>query len=721
MKIFTLPLLLDLLLGLGIAASAQTTLTGRVQDATGQPVIGANIYLKGLYDGATSEGEGSFKFSTKQTGEQVLVASFMGFTTLEKTINLNQPVAPLTLTLKADHKQLQAVTISAGAFEASDEKRSALLKPLDIVTTAGATADIMGAINTLPGTQKVGEEGKLFVRGGDSYETKTFIDGLPVANPYSATVPDVPSRGRFSPFLFSGMAFSSGGYSAEYGQALSSALLLKSQDLPEQSQTGISILSVGGSLSRTKRWENTSLALTADYTNLAPYMSLVPQSRSWIHAPESKNGSVVFRQKTSKTGMFKLYGTYTSSKLGVWQQDLDQPEQPWKVNLQNQNLFLNSTYQENFKENWTLQTGMTFTHTQENIDLSEKHVSSDENTWNGKAVLIYDAGRSVTVKTGVEGQLKGFDQKYQEAPTAAIRHGLVDEQYVATFAEADVYLGTKLVARPGVRWEHSGVLNQSALSPRLALAYQTGKDTQVSFAYGHFYQTPENNYLKYRQPLTFERATHYILNYQRSFDKRTLRVEGYYKQYQHLVRYNTEDVNKATEFNNAGNGYARGIELFFRDQQTVKGGVYWVSYSFLDSKRLYKHYPVAAQPGFASTHNLSVVYKQMINPIKTYLGTTFSYTSGRPYNNPNEELFQNGRTKSYLDLSLNASYLTNIKSHYTIVYLSCTNLLGFNNVFGYRYASAPDANGHYASQPVLPGAKRSVVVALLISINDAKK
>jgi vitamin B12 transporter len=714
----TATLLSFFLLLVGHQVLAQVVVKGQVKDTDGQAIIGANVILKGTYDGASTDAAGSFSFKTKSTGSQVLVISYLGYSTLEKLITLDQPVAPLNLVLKPDYRQLQAVQISAGAFEASDEKRSALLTSRDIVTTAGAAADIMGAINALPGTQKVGEEGKLFVRGGDSYETKTFIDGLPVANPYNASVPDVPARGRFSPFLFSGMAFSSGGYSAEYGQALSSALLLQSQDLAEESQTGISLLSVGAILSRTKRWENTSLAVSGEYTNLQPYMRLVPQRQDWINMPETKAGSVVFRQKTSPTGLFKVYGTYASSEFALFQEDINAPETPTQVNLSNQNLFLNSSYEEVFKEKWTLQTGTTYTYTTQAITAGTTDVNTGTHTWNGKAVMIRDLGHAVTLRTGLETQLSKYDQTFQQNPTAETRHGLVDDQNVAGFAEADVYLGSKLVARPGLRWERSQFLDKNALSPRLALAYQVGKDGQVSFAYGHFYQTPEQDYLKYQQPLTFEKAVHYILNYQRTFGKRTLRVEGYHKQYQNLIRFNAPELLNATQINNGGHGYARGVEFFFRDQETIKRGDYWISYSFLDSKRLYKGYPELARPSFASTHNLNLVYKQMIDPIKTYVGTTFSYTSGRPFHNPNQEGFMQGRTKNYLDLSVSASYLTTIKGHNVILHGACNNLLGFNNVFGYRYAARPGQDGQFASQPILPGAKRFALVALLISIND---
>lgn len=148
----------------------------------------------------------------------------------------------------------------------------------------------MGAINTLPGTATVGESGRLFVRGGEGYETKVFIDGLEVRNAFGATAPNVPTRGRFSPFLFKGVTFSTGGYSAEYGQALSSSLILNSNDLAEQTQGDISLMSVGGDLAYTKRWDNTSISGKVQYTDLRPYQHMVNQFFDWEQAPVRKVG-----------------------------------------------------------------------------------------------------------------------------------------------------------------------------------------------------------------------------------------------------------------------------------------------------------------------------------------------------------------------------------------------------------------------------------------------
>jgi vitamin B12 transporter len=137
------------------------------------------------------------------------------------------------------------VVISAGAFEASDEKKSTVLKPLDIVTTAGSNGDNYGALKTLPGTQQTNDREGLFVRGGTGAETQTFIDGTWVRNAFSAAVPDLGARGRLILLYLKGTVFSTGGYSALYGGALSSAVILETIDLPERSSANLNLSSVG--------------------------------------------------------------------------------------------------------------------------------------------------------------------------------------------------------------------------------------------------------------------------------------------------------------------------------------------------------------------------------------------------------------------------------------------------------------------------------------------
>jgi vitamin B12 transporter len=709
------------LLAMAGAAGAQTTLRGQVKDQQGQPVIGVNVFLLHTYDGASTDSTGTFAFTTQEKENQVLVITLVGYKKQEKPLHLAGGEAqPLHLVLTEERNQLNTVVITAGSFEAGDEKRTTVMKSRDIVTTAGATADIVGALNTLPGAQKVGEEGKLFVRGGDSYETQTFIDGLMVQHPYNSSVPNLATRGRFSPFLFSGTVFSSGGYSAEYGQALSSALLLHTNELPDETLTGISLLAVGLNLSHTQRWEKTSLAFTGEYTNLAPLFSLVKQKTDWQQAPEMKGGSAIFRHKTSETGLLKFYSTCSQSHMALNQPDYDRPAQSRHIDLRSDNIYLNSTFSEILNDKWTLKSGISYSRDTEQIDLSREKVDRVETVLQARTVFSHQVTADIWIKFGAEHQEKSYDQHYREQPAGLQLRGQFGEHYSAGFTEADVYLTTKLVARPGLRLDYSALLQQAVLAPRMALAYKTGFNSQVSGAYGLFYQSPQNDYLKISQDLSFEKASHYILNYQVMTDKRTFRMEGYYKQYDKLVKYAERESYNPDTYHNGGKGYARGVELFWRDQQSIKNGDYWISYSYLDTKRDYKYFPEPVVPTFASKHNLSVVYKHWIPKLNIYAGLTYSYTTGRPYHDPNQEGYNLGRTPAYRDLSMNLSYLTRIRGHFTILYVSCTNLLGYDNTFGYRYSAMPATDGHFPVTRIAPPARRFPFIALLISIDQKK-
>ena len=256
MKIILFALTILLLSGI---LRAQTRIIGTVNTDKGLPLANVNIMIKHSYDGTSSDSTGHFNFTSSEMGRQVLQFSSMNYSTDSLIIDLNGKVLELHLKLKEKFNELNAVTITAGAFEAGDSKKGAVLSSLDVATTAGATADLFAALQTLPGTQTAFSESGLFVRGGSATETKTFFDGMLVKNPFNTSVPDQASRGRLSPFLFKGTSFSAGGYSAQYGQALSSALMLESKDLPEKTTTAISLLSVGASADHSTRFESSSL------------------------------------------------------------------------------------------------------------------------------------------------------------------------------------------------------------------------------------------------------------------------------------------------------------------------------------------------------------------------------------------------------------------------------------------------------------------------------
>ena len=94
------------------------------------------------------------------------------------------------------------------------------------------------------------------------------------------------------------------------------------------------------------------------------------------------------------------------------------------------------------------------------------------------------------------------------------------------------------------------------------------------------------------------------------------------------------------------------------------------------------------------------------------MGATYSFTSGRPYENPNLDGFNESRTDGYHDLSFNVAYLPTPR---VVLYASATNLLGSDQVFGFNYASQPGENGMYASEAIRLPAKRFIFIGCFIT------
>ncbi len=707
-------LLLIFLLILSFGATGQTQISGTVTDEHGEKIPGANISLEGFYDGASSGIDGTFSFTTPERGTATLVASFVGYQRFTQVISLEKKPITVAIVLREEINQLDAVTISAGSFTAGEEKRRTILKAVDIATTAGATADIAGALNTLPGTTKNGESGRLFVRGGDSNETRTFIDGMAVFNAYGPSAPNTPGRGRFMPFMFKGTSFSTGGYSAEYGQALSSALVLNSKDKAELNQTDIGLLSVGGDVAHTQVWDRSSVSAKIQYTNLKPYFGLIDQRVDWVSMPTSLEGSSAFRTEVGKEGLLKVYGNFNRSSFSLRNHDVADPTLSQTIDLSNTYAYGNAAYRQSLGKEWVLRGGVSYNYNLNDYRVDQVPLQEKEQGVHAKAVAEHSVSDKVEVRFGSEVIQRNYTANKQDEKTAAVLTQGFDEVISGSFAEVEAYANKHLVAKSGVRAELNNLTGGWRVDPRISLAYRPGKNGQFSLAYGTFHQSAQNQYLRINNSLHAERAEHFIFNYQLMSNNRTFRIETYYKKYDQLVRFINGDAN---QLNNTGFGYAKGIELFWRDNQTIRNVDYWISYSYLDTERDYLNFTRSAMPSFASNHNFSFVYKHFVTAIRSQIGFTYSYSTGRPYFNPNNPVFNGDRTPYYEDLSLNISYLPR---NWLIIYTSCTNLTDRNNIFGYNYSTVPDAQGVYARTPIRQPAPHFIFLGVFITISKNK-
>jgi hypothetical protein len=715
MRIFGLINLLHLfsfLLALPGSSHAQVAISGKVFSKSGGTLPGVNIWIKGTYDGASTDASGSFSFSTPESDSLVLVVSAIGYELFE--LWLRDATANIAVTLKAKVTELNAVSITAGSIEISDKANANVMKPIDILTTAGAVGDITGALSTLPGTATVANDGRLFVRGGDASETAIFFDGLRVGNAYGTTTTNLPTRNRFSPALFKGTFFSTGGYSAEYGDALSSVLVLETVDEPVRSQVDLSFMTVGGSASATLAGKKQSITAEVSFTDLAPYQNLVSQDFDWERAPLSYSGQTVYRRKWGKDGRVKAFFQGARSSLVLWVPQPGQETRGLRTGIDNDFLFANVSYRKPISAKLIAEGGASLSANNDLIELGANRYRNKQNLAHLKQKFTHYSTDAFKIRFGGELFIEDFSQRDELIQ----RTRQIGDTRSAIFAEAEWYASPLLTLRAGWRTAYSSRSDGWSFEPRLAAAFKPYKQATISLATGIFSQSQQPEIAIVSPGIANAQAVHYQLSFQHEQNGRIIRTEAYYKPYDGLHLLDAQgDLDGADTYSANGAGMAGGVDFFYRDNTTFKSLDYWITYSYVHSRRQYGSFKSEVQPSFAPSHNLSVVGKYWIARWKSQPGVTLSANSGYTYDNPNLKGEMESVSPSFVSLSVNWSYLVRQN---LIVHFSCTNVTGRDNIFGYRYDDTAEPNGSFAALPQRQAAPRFIFIGVFWTLSSDK-
>ena len=711
----------------GITANAQYKISGTVINNKNKPVKGANVYLDNTIDGGTTDSNGIFRFTTSEKGPQTIVASEISHSPAGQPVNIDGDISGIVITLVANApKDLDVVVITAGSIDATNDKGKTVLKPLDIVTTAGSGADVVKAMQTLPGTQQTGPDNGLFVRGGDANEAAVIVDEMVVQNAFFNGAPGVATRSRFGAFQYQGVAFSSGGYSARYGQALSGVLELNTTDLPDKSNINLGANLAGANASGVKKWKNSAIEGGGGYTNLTPFYGIIKSNFDFYKVPQGGNGNARYIWKPNKNGILKVAVNTQHNTTGV---TIPDPFNAGTVNFvtADHNYFGNASYKQLFKSKYMLYTAASVSQNNTNFEFGPLKYGQDEYRRQFRVEGKRYFNSRLNLMLGTDIQSFGLARKNDTAKQS------FDEILSGAYAELEWTPVNRFAVKPGIRYENSTLIGANTIAPRLSMALKTGVHSQASVAGGMFYQEAPSVYLIAGHRPDMQLATHYIANWQWSQDNRTLRLEGYYKKYDSLILetgapYNPNIyryISPTATVTNGGSGYAQGVELFWRDKKTFKNTDYWISYSYIDTKRQFLNYPIAATPTFIANHNLNLVGKYWIDKIKTNVSATYSYASGRPYYNLPGYLADNTRfltdrtTPDFNSLSVSLAYLHSFGKWFTVFYLSVENVTNAKNVFGYRYS--PDGNGGYTESKIVPALYRTIFFGVNMSLSEFSK
>ena len=658
--------------------TAQNTISGVVTDGR-EPLPGTNIFIVGSIDGCLSDSLGRFSFTTTQTGEATLKATFIGYEDYTLTTDVSL-MRHLTIQMNEQATTIDEVVVTASTFSFGKGNNFKTMDALDVVLAGNSCGDIVAALQTLPGTQRVGENGKLYVRGGESDECQTFVNGMHALVPYSTNTENTAVRGRFSPFMFKGINFSLGGYSGEYGQALSSVLPMETTDAATSDKFGVSASLVDWNIGGTKAYENSSLSFNAALTSMGLYDELFTQRQEFTRPYRKLSGEAQYKKEFSASSVLKSYVGYDWTTVG---QHINERN----LSLMEHNIYANVTHRASIGQGYSLFTGIANSSVLADIDdarMAGDHYHNFRNEVHLKAEVSKVFSDLLKASAGVEDYIRNSTMRYDAY------HYQLNYNILAAHADAQWRIIPRVFLNMSARAEMTRT--DWLLMPRMTLSYIPNKQLQFSLVAGRYSQTAADDYLaQSRSNLSQSTADHAIFSMQYKSETTLLRIEPYWKKYHSLP------LLENGYYQPHGYGTSRGVDVFVEDHSLIRNLTTTLSYSFNDSERLYLDYTEVRTPDYASRHNLRLTAKYGIS--KVIIGLAESYASGRH--------FPSGTTPHYNSLDVNLTYLLSPK---VIVYSSLNNILGRTNIFRF------DTNGC----PVVASRDRFLYIGIFVSLKNNK-
>jgi hypothetical protein len=724
-----------LLVLLPLTAAAQPAVVeGQVLDATSAPVSYANVRLAGSADGAATDTTGRFRFRTRQHGTVTLRASAVGHETAEQTVRL-APGDTTTVQLALSSSQVQLDEAVVTGTYSTGPSETTTLDPTEAVTTPGAAGDFFRALQAFPGVAAPGDGAGLFVRGGDVTETKVLLDQATVQYPYRYESPAGGTFGAVPPFLVDGTQFSMGGFSAEYGNALSGVLAMESQDRPTQARQYLNLGLAAASLSIDQPLieDELGIRVSGNRSFTGVLFRVNGERDDYTTVPQGIDGNVGLTWDYSDTGQLKFFAFARHNRIGV-----ETTEGAYS------GVYRSEETSQLYNLQWTAQAGRWTVESSASgsIHTTEKGFGAlDLTPTDASAKLRVDATRTTenwTVRTGgtVKRRRYQFEgtlptQPEVVSPGAPTRS--VEETLWATrgggYAELVSSVFSPLTARIGVRTDHQSRAGGPTVDPRVALSWQFSSHTRLRAAWGLYHQFPElathSEHLG-ENSLDAQRAQHVVLGLRHERDDLLLRAEAYHKPYRDLV-VRTGD----SRFANTGTGFAQGVDLFAKYGaflETRFNG--WASYSLLRSRRTQardRGRTVQLEQGpapFDLTHQITAVGKvRVIDGIR--VGGTYRYTTGQPFTPvvgrvqldsgaflPVDGPVGSERLPAYHRLDLQMSYFWPFnRQQNVVVYAALNNALDRANVVDVTYS--PD---YSERRDRTTDFRRSVYVGLTLTL-----
>lgn len=669
------------------AQNSTDILRGTVIDAqTLEPLPFANILVLDSNFGTTSNTNGKFELSNGlKTGEiQITYVGYKGLLVnldeLDYSTEIFFPLNPINI-------NLQEVTVYSNnsVSSLSSQFSSTSLYNKQIREISAAMPDILRSLQALPGVVVNNEfKADFNVRGGNQDENLVLVNGTQVYEPYHIKEASNASVGIFNVDLMRKVNFITGGFSAKYGDKMSSVVDIEYKEGDKNKYSGAASLSLayldgyiegpitenltfifGARKSYTEYvlslidYEDISIAKPSfyDVQGVLSY-SLTPKNKilvEFIHAGDDFKYDPE-RFYSYKTESEKNRGSYFSSLFDIKSKNILSSKSllNFEVSYYDQiddehRLFdressLNDSKYDKYFMNRTTYDSLRIKTLKFNSDLSYQFSSIYEiETGISFQNITYEQNsldRYTFIQRLRDSSPAAYDTTYRLGSYTTGDPVDVNSFKFSAYMENMLSLSKNFSLRIGVRTDYFDINKELTISPRINSAYNFSDGLILKAAWGHFYQSPIYHQLAYSAAsdsnTLSQKATHYILGLEKKFNFSgdnflKIKLEAYYKSYDNLISSQFGVFERLSySRNNDADGSASGFDLYTILNYGRFHG--WFTYGYLEALEDIKNDNFGAYPRYTNqTHTISIVTNFYLGnnwdvSLKGYYGSGFPYT-----------------------------------------------------------------------------------------------
>ena len=219
---------------------------GQITDVNNNPLEAVNISIIDIKGGETSNKEGNYNISIKANRSYVIAFSFIGYQTEKIRIPMLKKGQEyvLNIILKESNTVLESIIVKD---QKSRKNNLSRIKTKHVEVIPGSSGGIESVLKTLPGVSSANELSSQYsVRGGNFDENLVYVNGIEVYRPFLIHSGQQEGLSFVNTDLVGSILFSAGGFSAKYGDKMSSVLDIKYKQ-PKKIASSVSLSLLGGS------------------------------------------------------------------------------------------------------------------------------------------------------------------------------------------------------------------------------------------------------------------------------------------------------------------------------------------------------------------------------------------------------------------------------------------------------------------------------------------